>query len=310
MSWSYQCFPSLLFVYPFCFLKYLFLLQVLTLIEEETRPQTSCRKWFVFRAGRVTASNAKAVCATSVVSPSESLTQRLCYPDNHRFTTKATAWGIEKEEGARKMYIDAQSSRHVNFQCRKSGLHLSPTHPWLGASPDGVVRCECCGEGVLEVKCPYSGRDCTIVEYICLESSSLALPDGECMRLKRKHAHFYQVQMQMYVCNLRYCDYVVWTTEEIYIERIPFDVEFAKAMVSKCTNFFKCVLLPELLYKAFSKPLEERKENRATYCYCNGPEQGKMVLCDNPQCERKWFHRKCVGAKRAPRKQWLCNHCK
>lgn len=158
MSLLYQCFPSFLLVYPFCFLSYLFLLQVLKLIEEEMRPQTSCRKWFIFRASRVAASNAKAVCATSVESPSESLTQRVCYPDNHRFTTKATAWGVEKKEGARKMYMDAQSSRHVNFQCHKSRLHLSPTHPWLGASKDNVVRCECCGQGVPEVKCPYSGR--------------------------------------------------------------------------------------------------------------------------------------------------------
>lgn len=117
MSWLYQCFPSFLFVYACCFLSYLFLLQVLKLIEE-MRPQTSCRKWLIFRANRVTASSAKVVCATSVESPPESLTQWVRYPDNHRFTTKAMARGIEKKEGVRNMYMDAQSSRHVNFQCQ------------------------------------------------------------------------------------------------------------------------------------------------------------------------------------------------
>ena len=25
----------------------------------------------------------------------------------------------------------------------------------MGASPDGVVQCTCCGTGVIETKCPY-----------------------------------------------------------------------------------------------------------------------------------------------------------
>lgn len=29
----------------------------------------------------------------------------------------------------------------------------------MGASPDGIVNCVCCGKGVLEIKCPYSCVD-------------------------------------------------------------------------------------------------------------------------------------------------------
>ena len=32
-------------------------------------------------------------------------------------------------------------------------------YPFLGASPDGLVCCSCCGKGLLEIKCPYSIRD-------------------------------------------------------------------------------------------------------------------------------------------------------
>ncbi len=39
------------------------------------------------------------------------------------------------------------------------GLVLSPDWPHLGASPDGVVACNCCGQGVLEVRCPFCGND-------------------------------------------------------------------------------------------------------------------------------------------------------
>ena len=29
----------------------------------------------------------------------------------------------------------------------------------MGASPDGTVNCVCCGNGVLEVKCPFTCHD-------------------------------------------------------------------------------------------------------------------------------------------------------
>lgn len=39
-------------------------------IEEKTITQSSSQLWYRFRAGRVTASNFKAVCRTSVINPS------------------------------------------------------------------------------------------------------------------------------------------------------------------------------------------------------------------------------------------------
>ena len=44
------------------------------------------------------------------------------------------------------------ASTHTNFECRTSGLVV---YPFLGASPDGVTLCGCCGEGIVENKCPY-----------------------------------------------------------------------------------------------------------------------------------------------------------
>ena len=39
------------------------------------------------------------------------------------------------------------------------GLVISSKHPFMGSSLDGLLSCECCGSGILEVKCPYSCRD-------------------------------------------------------------------------------------------------------------------------------------------------------
>ena len=45
---------------------------------------------------------------------------------------------------------------HQLFTVKESGLILDPMYPFVGASPDGVVTCICCGTRVLEIKYPYS----------------------------------------------------------------------------------------------------------------------------------------------------------
>lgn len=74
---------------------------------------------------------------------------------------------------------------------------------FLAASPDAVIDCICCGKGVAEVKCPHCHRgdsfgNAAIGEIFCLAS------DGEKLYLKRDHAYFYQVQLQMYVLCYMY----------------------------------------------------------------------------------------------------------
>ena len=56
------------------------------------------------------------------------------------------------------VYVEMMSTTHVEFEVEATGLHVNPKYPYLGASPDGLVMCACCGNGLLEVKCPYSVR--------------------------------------------------------------------------------------------------------------------------------------------------------
>lgn len=55
-------------------------------------------------------------------------------------------------------------------------------------------------------------------------------------------------------------------------------------------------------------------ENQAAeiYCYCDAPSAGPMVGCDNPDCERQWFHFYCAGLKESPPEdiEWYCRDCK
>ena len=40
----------------------------------------------------------------------------------------------------------------LHIQVEECGLFINLNHPFIGASPDGLVTCACCGEGVCEIK--------------------------------------------------------------------------------------------------------------------------------------------------------------
>jgi len=62
------------------------------------------------------------------------------------------------EDTARDAYINSKMSIRT-YQVHRTGVHISTEHPWLAASPDGLVEdpSEVDGrnQGILEIKCPY-----------------------------------------------------------------------------------------------------------------------------------------------------------
>ena len=46
------------------------------------------------------------------------------------------------------------------------------------------------------------------------------------------------------------------------------------------------------------------------FCLCHQGEYGKMIGCDNAECEQEWFHYECVGIRRKPRGSWYCPNCR
>lgn len=165
------------------------------------------------------ASDAKAVCRTSIPSPSLSLLEKVCYPQETQFWSPQIAWGKDHEEIARKAYASASASIHFNFKCDVSGLQISQEQPFLAAKPNGLVSCTCCGDGVLEIKCPYNGRNGTVKELATSPSSCIILQRGE-LRLRTDHAYYYQVQLQMLACKKNYCNIVVWTMKDFVTQSV------------------------------------------------------------------------------------------
>lgn len=128
-------------------------------VEEETRKQSNSKIWFDQRSGHVTASRLYRVLHTKQLEPSVSLLKSICYPASTKFYSKACAYGCQHEDKARSTYAEIMVQSHLSFAIKQCGLLLDPTNPFIGASPDGVVQCSCCGTGVLEIKCPYSCKE-------------------------------------------------------------------------------------------------------------------------------------------------------
>ena len=125
--------------------------------EMMTRDQSNCRLWFRLRAGRITASRLKSACSTDPASPSLSLIMGICHPELSRFSTAATLYGCKHEKDALDEY--KKMATHTDFQVSPSGFFISRQHPFLGASPDGMVCCSCCGPGICEVKVYNCNKD-------------------------------------------------------------------------------------------------------------------------------------------------------
>ena len=83
----------------------------------------------------------------------------------------------------------------------------------------------------------------------CLEECDTTLT------LREKHAYYYQVQMQLFITNAEYCDFIVWTLKDIYFQRLfPDNILWTDDALAKATNFFKDSILLELVGKWYTRP--------------------------------------------------------
>ena len=61
--------------------------------------------------------------------------------------------------------------------------------------------------------------------------------DGQA-HLNKKHSYFYQVQGQLHIMEVNYCDFIVWNKNDIFVERITPDADLWTDAVKKSEAFF------------------------------------------------------------------------
>lgn len=131
----------------------------------------------------------------------------------------------------------------------KAGFVISVEHPFLGAFPDGFVHDPAATEqsGLVEIKCPYKFRDQTPRNAASDLSFYCALVNEQ-VQLKLNHNYYCQVQGQMAITKRSWCDFVVYTTRGISIERVHFDSHFwSDTMLPRLVEFYDNCLCPAIV---------------------------------------------------------------
>jgi len=280
-------------------------------LEVETRLQRESFLWHMHRKGRITGTTVHDILRRRENTDPENLVSKIMgYSGQNLSKIKAISWGIEKESSAVDQYRAHHTSEHKDAFVIKAGFLIDKDSVFLGASADAVVVCPDCGKGVVEVKCPYKHKDIMPLDAATSDSDFCLTSDGH---LKTSHKYYSQVQLQMYVHKVLYCDFVVLTEIGLCVTRVNYDANFAVDVVQKCRLFWFQYVLPEirgrLLYhsRLDSGDIDDESEH---ICICRKPVFGRIIRCSNPDCAVKQFHYVCMGIIRKPKGQWICSSCR
>lgn len=296
-------------------------------VESSTMDQSSNPLWYSQRAGRITASKAHSVLHTNIAKPSKSLLATICDPIVHSsLNIPALKWGKDKETDAVAAFVDffvkdtntevspnimvwgISKVTHDKPSVKGAGFRICRKFPWIGASPDGHVNCECCGMGILEIKCPFNYADVGLNDSFFNEKSRHLDIDGS---VKKEHPYYAQVQLQMYVCKVNICYFVTWTPINYCVSKVQYSEQFTHDMVERINSFWITCVLPKIISLksdgCVSAHAQSISKNNI-YCKCQKEKDEDMVGCDNNDCKLKWFHFSCVGLKTKPRRKvWFCS---
>ena len=151
------------------------------LLQKIPQFEQRSQEWYDLRKGMITASDIATVINDNPYQKPITVLRKKCGLDDKFVGNKFTEWGVKYEEIANMIYSIDYNTTVIEF-----GLIQHPYISFLGASPDGITP-----DGVmLEIKCPY-------VRELKPEIEHGGVP----------HYYWIQVQIQLEVCNLEYCDF-------------------------------------------------------------------------------------------------------
>lgn len=243
--------------------------------------------------------------------------------------------GMNMEHLANEEFIKKHKLKHKDFVGTDCGFYIHTSKPFIGASPDMLTSCTCCGECLVEIKCPIIPPCNTCLPELCKckgMSLSYLVDAGGKQSLKHKHPYYGQIQGQLAIMCRPHCDFLVYTPYATFQERIAFDADIWGRMLPNLEYFFKTYMIPHILYCSNAVPsfvaVPERtgtcmdteaiigdvffcpvckkviKEQENIFCFRN-----RSICCD--LCDH-WFHFKCVKMTKVILKSmqdWVCPTC-
>lgn len=157
----------------------------LTILDNIPLPKQRSPEWYEFRKNRLTASDLGTVMGVNPYSKIKDLLLKKCGHEKKFNAGAAITHGIKYEDIAVMIYSDRN-----NVIIKEYGCIPHPTLPYFGASPDGICSSNSNNKNyigrMLEIKCPKSRElNGYVPEYYAA-----------------------QVQGQLEVCDLEYCDFL------------------------------------------------------------------------------------------------------
>lgn len=201
-------------------------------IEKSTRFQSLSKKWFTVRSSRITASMVHKVIGTSRngnFATGYAKTHITSGKNNLLKNVPAIKWGVQNEKTALAEYVQV-----LGEPMEKCGIFIHKYFNHLAASPDAINEN---GNLIVEIKCPFKIRLGDPREASYLSKGCLA----------KNHEYYTQIQFQLFVTGVKVCDFVVWTTKGIYIEKIDYDKKFVETRLPFINEYYSKVFIPTYL---------------------------------------------------------------
>ena len=142
----------------------------------------------------------------------------------------------------RRNSSNTSKKHHKDVRYRQCGIFIDKTKQYLGASPDLLIECSCCGEAVVEIKNPFSiANEIPSVHNL----SYLCTCNGQ-VTLKQQHQYFAQVQGEMAITKRPLCYFFVYTQKGYHLETIRFNSTYWHRLEENLTWFYSNCLSPAL----------------------------------------------------------------
>ena len=170
------------------------------LVAEMTVGQQDNPLWMDARQWRITASNFGRIANRQTEDYPLSLL-KLLLGDYGCPISHAIRMGIEHEDIAVKSFEAAKG-----LEVHPCSVYISHIHPFLAASPHGLIHFPHGSLGLIEVKCAFKHHASMIASALfCLQFDS----SKEVVSLKRTHNYYHQVTGQLAITGACICYFMV-----------------------------------------------------------------------------------------------------
>ena len=196
---------------------------------------------------------------------------------------------------------------HKYVQERKCGPFISGSVPFIVALPDRIVSCVCCGERVLEIKCPLKSAHTHPTEGTvdCLQYVD------DILKLTTNHNYYTQIEGQMALTNIKRAYFYVFSVHGYsnHLQELVFDEAYWKEVSSNLSIFFNLFFAEELVTKTIKKSIDAVEKLKQQ---CNVSHDLKLQCASLPKNRStKPEKKKRKGKTKAPKVTpvYLCGKC-